>query len=305
MDFFYEKARNNPDNAQHFGALLRLSRTRPRSKEAAILMIVDSVEAASRVLSDHSEDTVRRMIEKLIHHKLEQRQLDEAILSVAELRRIVYALTRPVHISHKRIDYPEESGISRQFGTTRPPTARRRPPPTGFPTTGENRPPAASPAHPVGPVSPPAARRTPRRKAQEPQVIPFNSEEALPMTRQIVHFPDAPQALGPIRRRSARRGTCSPPAKSRWTRTGKMVEGGIERRPIGFSPTCERCWKPPAAPLPRGQSHLLPEGHERFPGIQRCVRHYLGDYKPARSTVQVARLPLDAGVEIELTAECD
>jgi putative nucleotidyltransferase with HDIG domain len=78
MDYFYEKAKTNPETIHISERYFAYPGPRPRSKEAAILMIVDSVEAASRVLSDHSEETVRKMIEKLIHHKLEQRQLDDA-----------------------------------------------------------------------------------------------------------------------------------------------------------------------------------------------------------------------------------
>jgi hypothetical protein len=149
MDYFYEKAKTNPQTVHISERYFAYPGPRPRSKEAAILMIVDSVEAASRVLSDHSEETVRKMIEKLINHKLEQRQLDEAVLTLAELRRIVYALTKALSTStHKRIDYPEESGINRQFGvnagtaqngSAQPPApaaAGTAPPANGTPTNG-------------------------------------------------------------------------------------------------------------------------------------------------------------------------
>jgi putative nucleotidyltransferase with HDIG domain len=118
MDYFFEKAKNNPDTSGISGSYFSYPGPRPRTVEASILMIVDSVEAASRVLGDHSEETVRKMIEKLVGHKLAQSQLDESPLTLAELRRITYALTKALATStHKRIDYPAQSGINSQFGT--------------------------------------------------------------------------------------------------------------------------------------------------------------------------------------------
>jgi len=42
-----------------------------------------------------------------------------------------------------------------------------------------------------------------------------------------------------------------------------------------------------------------------FQAFNAVYNQYLGEYKPARSTVQVARLPLDAAVEIDLIAICN
>jgi len=122
MDYFFDKARQTAENGSISDKYFSYPGPRPQTKEASILMIVDSVEAASRVLVDNSEETVQKMIEKLINHKLEQKQLDEAPLTVAELRRITYALTKALSTStHKRIDYPERSGgISAQFSASNP-----------------------------------------------------------------------------------------------------------------------------------------------------------------------------------------
>lgn len=121
LDFFYEKARKNIDpEGMKPGALdpryFMYAGPKPKTRETAILMIVDSVEAASRVLADHSEETVRKMIEKIIARKLEQGQLDESPITAAELRKITYVLAKALSTaSHKRVDYPKESGIYAQF----------------------------------------------------------------------------------------------------------------------------------------------------------------------------------------------
>ncbi|HQF88735.1 MAG TPA: HDIG domain-containing protein [Acidobacteriota bacterium] len=124
MDYFYEKAKNNPETAGISGSYFAYPGPRPRSREATILMVVDSVEAASRVLTDHSEETVRKAIEKIINHKLTQSQLDESPLTLSELRRITTVLTKALATAtHKRIDYPAQTGIHAQFGQPAQPAA--------------------------------------------------------------------------------------------------------------------------------------------------------------------------------------
>ena len=117
MDFFYEKARAKPETATISEQYFSYPGPKPVTREAGILMIVDSIEAASRVLRDHSEETVRMMIEKIVNHKMEQGQLDRSPLTLAELRKIIYGLTKTLATStHKRIDYPAGSGgINGQF----------------------------------------------------------------------------------------------------------------------------------------------------------------------------------------------
>jgi putative nucleotidyltransferase with HDIG domain len=124
MDYFFEKAKNNPETAGISGSYFAYPGPRPRSREATILMVVDSVEAASRVLNDHSEETVRKAIEKIVNHKLTQSQLDESPLTLSELRRITAVLTKALATAtHKRIDYPAQTGIHAQFGQPAQPAA--------------------------------------------------------------------------------------------------------------------------------------------------------------------------------------
>lgn len=121
IDYFYEKAKNTANPGSTDPGVLSpryysYGGPRPRNRETAILMIADSVEAAARVLTDHSEETLLKAIEKIIARKLELGQFDDSPLSTAELRKIAYALARALSSSsHKRIDYPKNSGIHSQF----------------------------------------------------------------------------------------------------------------------------------------------------------------------------------------------
>ncbi|HJU86256.1 MAG TPA: HDIG domain-containing protein [Gemmatimonadota bacterium] len=80
---------------------------RPRSKETAVVMLADSVEAASRVMREPSAEALRLLVKRIVEMKLEENQFDEADLTFHDLavvqERLVGVL---VGIHHHRIDYP-------------------------------------------------------------------------------------------------------------------------------------------------------------------------------------------------------
>ena len=81
---------------------------KPQTKEQAILMICDSLEAASRTLKDHSPEAVSRLVEKIVQFKIDDAQLEEADLSLKELATIKGVLKSYIsQINHERIKYPE------------------------------------------------------------------------------------------------------------------------------------------------------------------------------------------------------
>ncbi len=80
---------------------------RPSTKETAILMLVDSIEAASRTIDASQRDKIKAMVWRIIFSKLASGQLDDSRLTMSELRivsaRVVETL---VHMNHHRIKYP-------------------------------------------------------------------------------------------------------------------------------------------------------------------------------------------------------
>ncbi len=80
---------------------------RPQSKEAAILMLADGVEASVRSLSSHDEPTIRAMVSRIIDERLDDGQFDECDLTLRDLERIREAfVAQLLGMYHQRIAYP-------------------------------------------------------------------------------------------------------------------------------------------------------------------------------------------------------
>jgi putative nucleotidyltransferase with HDIG domain len=83
---------------------------KPQSKEAAIVMLADSVEAAARASRDHSPEAISALVEKIILQRLSEGQLDECDLTLRDLQRIKGSFcTLLTGMYHPRIEYPERS----------------------------------------------------------------------------------------------------------------------------------------------------------------------------------------------------
>ena len=80
---------------------------KPRSKESAIIMIADSIEAASRSLDDVNEASLMELATKLVRIKEEDGQLDSCLLTFEELAIVKSTLVKTlVAYSHSRVKYP-------------------------------------------------------------------------------------------------------------------------------------------------------------------------------------------------------
>jgi cyclic-di-AMP phosphodiesterase PgpH len=80
---------------------------KPRSKESTIIMIADTMEAASRCLDEFNEQSVSEMVETLIQRKLEDGQFDNSLLTFEELGVVKGVLMKTLlAASHPRIKYP-------------------------------------------------------------------------------------------------------------------------------------------------------------------------------------------------------
>lgn len=80
---------------------------KPHSKESAIIMICDSVEAASRSLDEPNESSLTEMVDHIVAGKAEDKQFDESQLTFEELSLIKKALVKALLLTHHvRIKYP-------------------------------------------------------------------------------------------------------------------------------------------------------------------------------------------------------
>jgi len=82
---------------------------KPRTKESAIIMIADTIEAASRSLEDADEDSLRNLIDKLVNDKASEGQFDQCRLTFEELGKVKAAIVKTLSVTrHIRIKYPEK-----------------------------------------------------------------------------------------------------------------------------------------------------------------------------------------------------
>jgi len=109
IKYFFEKARQNggSDAREVDESDFRYPGPRPRSKEAAILMLADCVEAISRTLTDTSPARLSAMIRRTVQEVVDDDQLIECALTLQDLAMISDAfLSVLAGMHHQRIEYP-------------------------------------------------------------------------------------------------------------------------------------------------------------------------------------------------------
>ena len=80
----------------------------PFSKETAILMMADAVEARSRTLGEYTEKSISEMIENMIDSQIADGQLKDAPISFRDVETVKKVFTEKIkNIYHNRITYPE------------------------------------------------------------------------------------------------------------------------------------------------------------------------------------------------------
>ena len=108
IEFFYHKSRQQQSQIKS-ERVFKYSGPKPQSKETAVLMSVDSCEAACRVLKSRDEEEVRKLVNRIAYGKLEQREFDESGLTIGELQKIIDLLTDILQSAgHQRIAYPSD-----------------------------------------------------------------------------------------------------------------------------------------------------------------------------------------------------
>ncbi len=109
--YFYRKEieRLNGDRDAVNEKDYRYAGPKPRSKESAIIMIADSVEAASRSLDKITEETLMELASRLVKYKADDGQFDECLLTFEELSIVKTTLVKTlVAYGHARIKYPTQ-----------------------------------------------------------------------------------------------------------------------------------------------------------------------------------------------------
>jgi len=110
MKFFYDRAKNKADPGveQIDERDYRYPGPKPQTREAALIMLADAVEAASRTLTDPTPARVQGMVQKIINNIFIDGQLDECELTLKDMHNIAKSFNLVLGgIFHYRVDYPE------------------------------------------------------------------------------------------------------------------------------------------------------------------------------------------------------
>ncbi len=108
MTYFYDKAKKL-DNEEIDVEDFRYPGPKPVAKEVAIVMLADSVEAASRTLEDPTPARIKGLVKKITFSRFESGELDDCDLTLRDLHQIEESFVRVLTgIFHRRIAYPEK-----------------------------------------------------------------------------------------------------------------------------------------------------------------------------------------------------
>lgn len=105
---------------------------KPQSKETAIVMLADSVEAVVRASKDKSFERIDQLVDEVISERVAEGQIDDSDLTMRDLKRIGDAFKETLRgIYHPRIEYPaagKDEGRKVGVGVLRPPLGNQTPP---------------------------------------------------------------------------------------------------------------------------------------------------------------------------------
>lgn len=112
MSYFYGKALREAggDEERVNEDTFRYPGPKPQTREAAILMLSDGVEASVRSLDDKDEASIRAMVDRIVDARVEDGQLDDAELTLKNIAQIKEAFVQQLlGMYHSRIKYPDSA----------------------------------------------------------------------------------------------------------------------------------------------------------------------------------------------------
>jgi membrane-associated HD superfamily phosphohydrolase len=107
LAYFYNRAKKEDTTVE--ASDFRYDGPKPKTKESAVIMLADSIEAAVRTLDEKDPISIEKMIRRLINAKIEDDQLSDADLTLKEIDTIVMTFVKVLGgIYHSRIKYPDQ-----------------------------------------------------------------------------------------------------------------------------------------------------------------------------------------------------
>jgi putative nucleotidyltransferase with HDIG domain len=111
ISYFYQKAlEKSEDGTVVDEDNFRYPGPKPQTKESAIILLADSVEASSRTLNAPTPASIRNLVKKIVNNKFIDGQLDGCNLTLKDMHDIADSFVRVLMGTfHTRLDYPEET----------------------------------------------------------------------------------------------------------------------------------------------------------------------------------------------------
>ncbi|MFH1379754.1 MAG: HDIG domain-containing metalloprotein [bacterium] len=108
IHFFYHKALEQSSEKNIEEEDFRYPGPKPRTKETAIIMLADSIEAASRTLEEPTHPRIKDLVKKISNNKFIDGQFDECPITLADLKSISESFVNTLSsYYHTRVEYPK------------------------------------------------------------------------------------------------------------------------------------------------------------------------------------------------------
>ena len=118
VKYFYITMKNSSDNPEEINEEnFRYPGPKPETKEAAIIMLADGVEAAVRSINEPTKGKIEEMVNNIIKDRLNEGQLDNCDLTLKDLDKIRQCFIKVLMgIYHQRIEYPADKWVNKSEG---------------------------------------------------------------------------------------------------------------------------------------------------------------------------------------------
>lgn len=108
VQYFYQRAKELSNGASVDEGAFRYEGPNPQDRESAIVCLADSVEAASRSLTEPSPAHIEKLVHRIVMGKMMDHQLDESQLTFRDVARVEKSFCRTLNaMYHTRIRYPD------------------------------------------------------------------------------------------------------------------------------------------------------------------------------------------------------
>ena len=116
VQYFYHAAKKKTETAGQPGPSefeFRYPGPKPQTREAAIMLLCDSIESAARTIEEPTPVRLEQLVHSMAINRLMDGQFDECNLTLSELARIESAVTKTLcAVYHRRIKYPQAESLS-------------------------------------------------------------------------------------------------------------------------------------------------------------------------------------------------